>query len=384
MIQIKLKPIHTRDINPGPVLQQSAYWANVKKRQGWRIAAFKTRIESCNIHQIDGGFNDFQSTICPLENCTRADILVMIGRIGNKAHMAYIPYGPLFEPNEENRGRCLEKLSENLRPFLPKDCIFIRYDLIWNSPYANDKNFFDSNGQWLGPPEPRIRELRMNFNTNNWNLHKAVTDILPSNTVLLNLSKSQNHLLKKMKPKTRYNIRLSLRKGVRVRNAGMEELPVWYDLYRQTACRNGICLHNIDHFKASLEARAINPETRIHMLLAEIGNKPLAGMFLAISGERATYLYGASSSANRKLMGTYALQWEAINIARQAGCREYDFFGISPTPNPSHPMYGLYRFKSGFGGKILHRQGCWDYALDSKRYEGYRAQELAAEGYHLS
>lgn len=382
-MHIELEPIQTKEIIPSSVLQQTSYWANVKKQQGWHIAAFKTCVESCDIHQIDGGFNDFKPAIYPESNSSFANILVMIGNLGNKAQMAYIPYGPLFEPREENRGRFLEKLSENLKPFLPENCIFIRYDLLWNSPYARDKNFFDSQGQWLGPPEPRIRELRMNFNTRHWNLHKAVTDILPSNTVFLNLSKSRSDLLKQMKPKTRYNIRLALRKGVRVRMAGKKELPVWYELYCETATRNGICLPGINHFRTSLEARAARTDTRIRMLLAEIDNVPLAGMFLAISGERATYLYGASSSRQKNLMGTYALQWDAINMARHEGCGEYDLFGISPTPNPTHPMYGLYRFKTGFGGKILHRQGCWDYALDDDRYESYRAQELAAEGYHL-
>jgi lipid II:glycine glycyltransferase (peptidoglycan interpeptide bridge formation enzyme) len=83
-------------------------------------------------------------------------------------------------------------------------------------------------------------------------------------------------------------------------------------------------------------------------------------------------------------MATYALQWEAICRSKAAGCTEYDMFGISPDPNPDHPLYGLYMFKSGFGGEIYHSLGCWDYPLDEEMYTLFRASELNSQGYHLS
>ena len=74
----------------------------------------------------------------------------------------------------------------------------------------------------------------------------------------------------------------------------------------------------------------------------------MAAMFLVMSAYRATYLYGASSSRMRSVMPTYALQWKAMPIAKQCGCMEYDMFGDAPNPDPSHPMYGLYKFKQGY------------------------------------
>jgi lipid II:glycine glycyltransferase (peptidoglycan interpeptide bridge formation enzyme) len=65
----------------------------------------------------------------------------------------------------------------------------------------------------------------------------------------------------------------------------------------------------------------------------------LAGIILAISGGRATYLYGASASENKNLMASYDVQWEAICRAHEAGCTTYDLFGTSPTPDPRHPIY---------------------------------------------
>jgi lipid II:glycine glycyltransferase (peptidoglycan interpeptide bridge formation enzyme) len=83
-------------------------------------------------------------------------------------------------------------------------------------------------------------------------------------------------------------------------------------------------------------------------------------------------------------MATYALQWRAMQLAKEKGCTEYDFFGVSPQADPSHPLYGLYRFKTGFGGEIYHRMGCWDYPLDNRKYQYYASMEFKNQRYHLS
>ena len=82
-------------------------------------------------------------------------------------------------------------------------------------------------------------------------------------------------------------------------------------------------------------------------------------------------------------MASYALQWEAIKRAKKRGCAEYDMFGVAPKPDPSHPMYGLYRFKSGFGGRMFHRMGCWDFPLDAENYNIFSASEFNSQGYHV-
>ncbi|MDF1578414.1 MAG: peptidoglycan bridge formation glycyltransferase FemA/FemB family protein [Desulfobulbales bacterium] len=134
-----------------------------------------------------------------------------------------------------------------------------------------------------------------------------------------------------------------------------------------------------------LDARSslADHDISLHLLLAEADGDYLAGMFLAISASQAVYLYGASAFENRNKMATYGLQWEAIRRAKRQGCRYYDMFGVSPSAEPAHPMYGLYRFKTGFGGEIYHRQGCWDYPFDSGKYAAYRAFELNDSGFHL-
>jgi lipid II:glycine glycyltransferase (peptidoglycan interpeptide bridge formation enzyme) len=189
-----------------------------------------------------------------------------------------------------------------------------------------------------------------------------------------------------MKPKTRYNIKLAQKKGVTVRIADLSDLSIWYSLYTETANRNGLYLNDIKYFKAILTTKADTTKSPadVYYLIAEIDNKPLAAMFLIITGNRSSYLYGASSNINRNYMATYALQWFAIRLSKEKGCKEYDMFGISPNKDVTHPLYGLYRFKTGFGGQIFHGLGCWDYPFDHEKYNIFKSIEIRNQGFHIN
>ncbi|MFN2366428.1 MAG: lipid II:glycine glycyltransferase FemX [Desulfurivibrionaceae bacterium] len=371
---VDLNPKNKDIVETGPLLQQTAFWGKVKEMQGCTAAAFDVRI--C----AEGGM---ASEIAVGGQAT--DILVILRSAGPNKLIAHVPYGPRFEPPEELQGCFLEELSEGLRLSLPADCFLIRYDLPWQSPWAEDPACYNGSSGWQGPPREEIQEIRMNMETRAKNLRKAPTNILPTNTLFMDLQDGKKDILGRMRAKTRYNIGLSRRKGVQVVEAGRRELDLWFKLYRETALRNNIVVHDKRYFQAMLEARRslANHNISLHLLLAEAEGDCLAGMFLAISADQAVYLYGASSAENRKKMGTYALQWEAIRLAKEKGCRYYDMFGVAPSAEPAHPMYGLYRFKTGFGGEIYHRQGCWDYPLDPQKYASYRAFELNDAGFHL-
>jgi lipid II:glycine glycyltransferase (peptidoglycan interpeptide bridge formation enzyme) len=161
-----------------------------------------------------------------------------------------------------------------------------------------------------------------------------------------------------MHKKTRYNIRLAEKKGVTVEKAGVEALAEWYGLYRQTAERDQISIHSETYYR-DLFAHA--PD--LTLWLARFEGKLLAGNIVLRHGNQAVYLYGASSNEHRNLMAPYALQGAAMRDARDSGATEYDLFGIPPTNNPDHPMHGLYRFKTGFGGDRVHRNGAWDFVF---------------------
>ena len=110
--------------------------------------------------------------------------------------------------------------------------------------------------------------------------------------------------------------------------------------------------------------------------MADLNNEILASTFLVLSNKCGVYLFGASSSDNKQHMASYALQWESIIQAKKHGCSEYDMFGCAPNLNPSHPLYGVHLFKKGFGGRIFHRMGCWDYPFLQEDYDLMIALEM--------
>jgi lipid II:glycine glycyltransferase (peptidoglycan interpeptide bridge formation enzyme) len=199
---------------------------------------------------------------------------------------------------------------------------------------------------------------------------RAAADVQPPDSVVIDLDRPAEAVLEGMKPKGRYNIRLAARKGVAARLADESELPVFYRLFGETARRDGIAIHSLEYYRTlfslSREYRSAAdgagrnaPDVRLY--IAGEGGEDLAAIITLFRGKQAVYLYGASSDSRRNLMAPYALQWKAIQDARAAGCREYDLFGIPPRDDPEHPMAGLYRFKTNFGGKLIHRCGSWDY-----------------------
>lgn len=359
-----LSNVHSKVIDElykTPIVQQTAFWSIVKKRIGEDSIALNFTSKRSSMY-----------TAISTDSTIESDFLVIIKLLNRTNSIAYVPYGPELEPDSEFRGVFLEELSECLRSYLPANCFMVRYDLCWES-------------MWKEEPSLKSQEIRFNFNTINWNLRKSETNILPSNTLYLDLMPELDTILERMKPKTRYNIRLAQRKGVTVRMADMRDLSIWYNLYTETAKRNGLYVNAIKYFEAILTTRADSTRSPadVYYLIAEVDGVPLAALFLLISGHRSTYLYGASSSVNRNFMATYALQWYAIQLSKEKGCKEYDMFGISPNKDEAHPFYGLYKFKTGFGGEIFHRSGCWDYPFDQDKYNLFKSHEMISQGYHL-
>jgi lipid II:glycine glycyltransferase (peptidoglycan interpeptide bridge formation enzyme) len=370
-MEIQIEPKQIIDAYSTPIVQQTSFWSKVKERLGLFSSAYEFKVRNRDIYEGVGGFS-----------CTNADFILFFQYLNQEDYLAYVPYGPEVEPSENNQGAFLEELSEILKSYLPKNCIALRYDLNWESHWCKEEDF-DEDGTWIGLPKSEFQEIKLNYGTCNRNLRKANTNILPANTIVLDLTQKESDLLQRMKPKTRYNIKLALRKGVEVRSMGIEGLKIWYDLYHETALRNGLFINDYLYFETMFASKmeGEDNEVKVQLLVAYYDSIPLSAMFLVLSSYRATYLYGASSSQMRNVMSTYALQWKAIQIAKANNCFEYDMFGIAPSPNPSHPMYGLYKFKQGFGGEIYHQLGCWDYPIEEDKYN-FSACEMNMQGYY--
>ncbi len=190
------------------------------------------------------------------------------------------------------------------------------------------------------------------------------------NTVLLDLRGSEEALLARMKSKWRYNIRLAARRGVRVREGTRADFPVFYTLYAHTARRDRFLIRPYAYYEPIW--RRFWAQGRAVLLLAEWKERVVAGLFLFLFGARAWYMYGASASGvARKHMPNHLLQWEAMRVARARGCTVYDMWGAPDELVEEDPMWGVYRFKMGFGGVFQPWIGPWDRPLMPRLYSLY-------------
>jgi len=187
--------------------------------------------------------------------------------------------------------------------------------------------------------------------------------------VLLDLRPSEDEILANMKQKTRYNIRLAGRKGVQVRSGEQEDFGMLFQMYAETALRDGFTIRGEDYYQSVwqtfFEAGMLTP------LITEVEGQAVAGLMLFTFGGRAWYIHGMSRAAHRNLMPAYLLQWEAIRAAKSKGCWEYDLWGAPDEFSETHPMWGVYRFKRGLGGTVAQYLGAWDYPLRPWLYRLY-------------
>ena len=186
------------------------------------------------------------------------------------------------------------------------------------------------------------------------------------NTMLLDLSRSPDELLAAMKPKWRYNVRLAARKGVTVRPGRLTDLPLLYTMYAETAARNEFVIRPEAYYRdvwgAFIKAGLAQP------LVAEVEGEPVAMVIIFRFASRAWYMYGASCAVHREKMPNHLLQWEAMQWAREQGCAVYDMWGAPDVLDESDPLWGVYRFKRGFGGEFVRHIGAWDFPVSRSGY----------------
>lgn len=337
---------------------QSEFWAEFKSSQGWESRC-----------------------ICITCGETEISIFVLLRLIRPFGVLAYIPMAPpcyceeLADSRETalSRGQALLHVSEEIKKNLPSNVFFLRFDPPWGTQTCN------SGGKLVAPDIfPHTPFLLKNAAS----LKKSPVDIQPPNTVCLDLRLTEDALLAQCKAKWRYNIRLAEKKGVGVRcyhsDAFEEGLDIFYSLYEQTALRDGIAIHTKNYYRTLFQtAQQYTATVQLSIYCATYQDTVIAAVItLFYYNREAVYLYGASSNEHRNVMPAYILQWTAIKDAKRAGCLYYDFYGIPPSDNPNHPMYGLYRFKTGFGGVILHRVGSLDVPVKSFIYRVYRIAEI--------
>ena len=184
--------------------------------------------------------------------------------------------------------------------------------------------------------------------------------------------KTEDEVLAGCHQKTRYNIRLAKRKGVVVKEGTREDLKDFHKIMIETCSRDGFIIRSLDYFEKMYDELA---PKHMKLLMAYYEDKPISGIIPIMYGNKTWYLYGASSNQHRNLMPNYLLQWEMIRQAIQNKCDIYDFRGVSGVVDETHPQYGLYRFKKGFGAEFTEFIGEVYWPFKPLTYKLYKIAE---------
>jgi peptidoglycan pentaglycine glycine transferase (the first glycine) len=266
--------------------------------------------------------------------------------------IAYIPKGPVVDWN--NPQQCRNLLAAVHAEAKKQRAIFLKL-------------------------EPAVEQSNKQIITQLDRLGFTPADtIQPQTSLVLDISGDEQTILTAMKQKTRYNIRVAAKKGISVRQGNADEVKIFYDLSQITAERDDFGVHSLAYYQRAFELFA--PE-HCTLLLAEFEQEPLSAVIVFKQGADAYYFYGASSNRHRNRMPNYAVQWAAIQWAKQHGCVRYDLWGI-PNANPDtleaefqnrhDGLWGVYRFKRGWGGRYYQSIGAFDFVYQPLLYQLYK------------
>ena len=271
--------------------------------------------------------------------------LILLRKLPLGVTFGYSPRGPLFSSRE-----ALEALFLAGGRLLKEEKA-----LVWKM----DPPILDGDELWLDCVQKnRIRLIDTGLD---------FAGVQPRYVMTLNLSNSTDTLLKNMKSKTRYNIGYAQRKGVQIVRAKERRLlNVFYVLLQETALRDGFTIRPIDYYEAMWEHLVEN--NLAQLFLAYHDNTPLAGAICFRLPHRVWYVYGASSNEKRNLQASHLIQWEMIRWAKSLGTKVYDFRGVSGDLREDNPLYGLYRFKEGFGARLDTYVGEFDLPISQGGY----------------
>lgn len=343
---------------PNPHFLQSYEWGQVKAKYGW-VPYYVVWGENGEFH-ITQDSSHLSSFLFPII----ASALILKRTVSLrglvKASVLYAPKGPLLDwANESLRTRVLNDLQSFAKE---QKAIFLKIDPdveLGRGVPGSEGDVIDKNGQAV------MAELKRK----GWSY--ASDQIQFRNTVLIDLSVTEEEMLARMKPKTRYNTRLAEKKGVTIREGGVDDLSALYKMYAETSVRDGFVIRDEEYYLTvwKLFMQAGQPMTI--PLIAEVDGEAVAAIFLFIFGELAYYVYGMSRNAHREKMPTYLLQWEAMRIAKSKGCRKYDLWGAPEVFDESDSMWGVYRFKEGLGGEVVRTLGAYDFAPNKILYMLY-------------
>jgi lipid II:glycine glycyltransferase (peptidoglycan interpeptide bridge formation enzyme) len=214
----------------------------------------------------------------------------------------------------------------------------------------------------------------LNFNAEGWRLSECIQ---PRRTIVIDLHGRPEDWLERMKQKTRYNIRLAEKKDVKVKP--WQDFDGFYEMMRITGGRDGFGVHSASYYRDVYNL--FKTKGACELLMAEYDGTPLAALMVLYRGTRAWYFYGASTDLERNRMPTYGLQWETMKWAAERGCTSYDLWGVPDEEEEklendfterSDGLWGVYRFKRGFGGCLMRSSAAYEKVYNLPMYWLYQ------------
>jgi peptidoglycan pentaglycine glycine transferase (the first glycine) len=328
---------------PGAHLLQSWEWGELKRKYGWEAHRLLWKDERGN----------------PFAAAQILQRSLPLPGIGRRFSIFYCPRGPALQWSE---AALRSKVLEDLGCFtLNQKAVFLKIDP------GFPLSFSDANSSEKLVEYPAGRSVLASLEELGW--RPSGEQIQFRNTFLLDLSKTEAAILSGMKQKTRYNIRLADRRGVSVRQGDVNDFDLLYQMYAETSIRDGFAIRDPAYYHEAwgsfIQAGLAQP------FIAQVNETPVAAVIVYRFADTALYMYGMSREQHREKMPNYLLQWEAIRWAKEQGCSKYDFWGAPETLDAQDPLWGLYRFKSGFGTQFVRSPGAWDYVTKPLLYWFY-------------
>jgi len=327
---------------PGAHLLQTWQWGHVKLQFGWKPVQ--------RTWEDEAGRNIAAALVLQRD--------LVIQKIHLPMKVLYVPKGPLcFWEDVSIRRRILADLvtyGKKVR------AIFIKID-----PDVRLGTGIP------GYPESKEDELGQavvaDLHENGWLCSNE--QIQFRNTIFIDLKPDLENILYSMKQKTRYNIRLAEHKGVIIRAGNQTDFSLLYRMFAETSARDGFVIREEEYYRSVWSTFVEYGMADI--LIAEVEGEKVSALLLFRFGGKAWYLYGMSFPIHREKMPNHLLQWEAIKRAKAEGCGSYDLWGAPDVFNESDPLWRVYRFKEGFGGKVVRHIGAWDYPVQPLTYKLY-------------
>jgi peptidoglycan pentaglycine glycine transferase (the first glycine) len=326
---------------PGAHILQTWEWGQVKAGYGWQ--PFPKTWKDTDGKIIAAGLILQRS--------------IRLGGIGPVVKVIYLPKGPLLDwQDAEIRRRVLDDLQNMARQ---RGVVFVKIDpdVVLGTGVPGVDGIESATGH----------EVMSDLEERCWQFSND--QIQFRNTVLIDLTADEDEIQARMKQKTRYNIHLAERKGVQVRNGSKDDLHALYRMYAETSVRDGFVIRNETYYRTVWET--FMSAGMAQPLIAEVDGEAIAALMLFYFAGRAWYIYGMSRQAHREKMPNHLLQWEAMRRAKALGCSVYDLWGAPDVFDESDSMWGVYRFKEGFGGTVSRTLGAWDFTAHPLLYRLY-------------